>query len=84
MDHRTRTDVLLMTVELRLAARAPSELVGQRLPSHRLQEIAAALEERLAEPDRGARDASARPANAPQPAPAFARAIRLRGRARST
>ncbi|MBB3951828.1 hypothetical protein [Aureimonas jatrophae] len=45
MDHHKRTDLLLMALDLRLAARAPSEHLGQRLTPQRLQDMAAALEE---------------------------------------
>ncbi|WP_062018034.1 hypothetical protein [Aureimonas sp. AU4] len=80
MDHRTRADLLLMTLELRLALRAPSELVGQRLTSQRLQEIAAALEERLSESGLQGESGQAYPANDRTSISGARTAVGLRGR----
>lgn len=80
MDHRTRTDLLLMTLELRLASRVPSERVGQRLPPQRLQEIAAALEERLAQTSLEEEGGQACPANDHAPISGARTTVGLRGR----
>ena len=47
MDQQTRIDLTMMILDLRLAARGPSELVGRRLSPQRLTDIAAVLEQTM-------------------------------------
>lgn len=51
MDQRTRIELTMMSLELRLAARGPTSLVGQRLVPQRLEQIARALDRVLCEDD---------------------------------
>ncbi|WP_062018196.1 hypothetical protein [Aureimonas sp. AU4] len=47
MDYQTRIELSMMVLDLRLAARAPSEHVGMRLGPQRLKDIATVLEQVL-------------------------------------
>jgi hypothetical protein len=80
MDHRKRTDLLLMALDLRLAARAPSEHLGQRLPPQRLQDMAAALEESAQVGAARSEGPAGRPANDAALTASAGTVIKLRGR----